>query len=318
MDKNAIVKNFTNTYLYSKSDQYEPRLINFIMKSERIDKNGDDFQDIKMQVKRRQVTSVLYDVLESENVILLHSATPMPKSFKVTCVKDIKEDNKLKVFIDVSSIFRKGNHGWECISIDTLISHILSAMTTYIYFKQPNKLLLNSSCTSHGTNAFSQLVTHIINYLYKINIIEAKRDKCIYLSARYYLTNVIGNSENKISDSDKALAKKISKLSDREIDIIEMDLERDDFLNIRTLCDCISRVLGLEKLTVDLFMEKWIYIYGPGTHFGTEYFPAFAAILTDAYVGAYVNNQKTIEKIVGSDMVDFTKTIFRIGENVIR
>lgn len=318
MSNGTNVKNFTKTYLYTKSGEYETKLINFIMKSERIDKGSVEFQDIKMQVKRRQVTSILYNVLESENVVLLHSSSPMPKSFKVTCMKDIKTDAKLKVFIDVSSIFRKGNNGWDCISIDTFVSYILSAMTTYIYFKQPNKILINANCTKHGTTAFSQLVTHIINYLYKINIIEAKRDKCIYLSSLYYLSNVIGNGSINVSESDKALAKKISKLSDREIEIITMDLQRDDFLNIRTFVDCLSRILVLDKLTVDLFMEKWIYLYGPGTHFGTEYFPAFASILTDAYVGAYINNQKTIEKIAGSEMVDFTKSIFRIGENVVK
>ena len=33
----------------------------------------------------------------------------------------------------------------------------------------------------------------------------------------------------------------------------------------------------------------------------------------DAYVGAYINNQKTIEKVAGPSMIEFTKTMLEIG-----
>ena len=56
-----------------------------------------------------------------------------------------------------------------------------------------------------------------------------------------------------------------------------------------------------------------MYKYGPGTVFALELFPAFATMLTDAYVGAYINNQKSIEKIAGPSMVEFTKALLSIG-----
>ena len=43
-----------------------------------------------------------------------------------------------------------------------------------------------------------------------------------------------------------------------------------------------------------------MYIYGTGTVFALELLPSFSNMLTDAYVGAYINNQKTIEKIAGT------------------
>ena len=56
--------------------------------------------------------------------------------------------------------------------------------------------------------------------------------------------------------------------------------------------------------------------YGTGTVFALEFFPAFSAMLTDAYVGGYINNQLTIEKIAGQSMVKFTKQILQIGDAV--
>ena len=44
---------------------------------------------------------------------------------------------------------------------------------------------------------------------------------------------------------------------------------------------------------------------------------AFASMLTDAYVGAYLNNQKTIEKIVGTNMIEYTKALLQIGADSV-
>ena len=63
----------------------------------------------------------------------------------------------------------------------------------------------------------------------------------------------------------------------------------------------------IERLSVDLIVEKWMYIFGPGTVFSLEYLPAFITMMTDAYVGSFINNQKTIEKICGKSMVEFGK-----------
>ena len=48
---------------------------------------------------------------------------------------------------------------------------------------------------------------------------------------------------------------------------------------------------------------------GPQTAFGLEYFPNFSTILTDAYTGVYLNNQKTIEKICGTSMIGYAKNV---------
>ena len=56
-----------------------------------------------------------------------------------------------------------------------------------------------------------------------------------------------------------------------------------------------------------------MFVYGTGTVFALELLPSFSNMLTDAYIGAYINNQKTIEKIAGTGMVEFTKTILTIG-----
>ena len=52
-----------------------------------------------------------------------------------------------------------------------------------------------------------------------------------------------------------------------------------------------------------------MYLYGINTVFALEYYPALSAMLTDAYCGAYINNQKTIEKVVGNTLVTYSRNV---------
>jgi hypothetical protein len=48
-----------------------------------------------------------------------------------------------------------------------------------------------------------------------------------------------------------------------------------------------------------------------------EYFPAFSAMMTDCYVGAYLNNQRSIENVCKVDMIDYTKKALQLLENMV-
>ena len=52
-----------------------------------------------------------------------------------------------------------------------------------------------------------------------------------------------------------------------------------------------------------------MYLYGPATIFGAEYVPALITMITDAFCGVYLNNQKTIEKVLGTSLVSYGKYI---------
>ena len=85
--------------------------------------------------------------------------------------------------------------------------------------------------------------------------------------------------------------------------------EEQDFTNIKTFTDKLSSLLKVPELKVDNVIDKWMYLYGINTVFSMEYYPALSAMLTDAYCGAYINNQKTIEKVVGNTLVDYSKEV---------
>jgi len=96
-----------------------------------------------------------------------------------------------------------------------------------------------------------------------------------------------------------------------------MQYDANTFLNIKFFVDSLSKILRINKLTIDIIVEKWMYLFGPSTVFALELFPSFATMVTNCYIGAYLNNQKTIEKVLGNNMVEFSKSIFKIGDDAV-
>ena len=316
-NKGSIIpKTFTSSYLYNKNgEQQNKKLFNFIMKSERIDTSSDEFADIMYNVKRRQVANWLYKILMSKNVVLCYSDAPLSRAFKVFAAKDVKEaKNETKVFIDVSDIVKKVDGKWNCNNVDILIAYLLSATNTFIYYKDPSRIIMKSNIFEYGSIIFSKLFTNIVDYLYKISITPGVRDKCLYLSSMYFNINILGKE---MDNSLKSLCRRISGLSEREEEVLLYSIEDKDFENIHTFIDKLNEILKLSKLTLDTFVEKWLFLYGVGTTYALELYPAFASLVTNVYIGCYINNQKTIEKVVGKDIVTFTVGVLSIGGEAV-
>ena len=134
----------------------------------------------------------------------------------------------------------------------------------------------------------------------------------MYYTSRYFAESVLLID----SDAARSIAVKISGiidvkegLYDSSIDNYENDNKIYPLSNIKEFSKFIGWIFKLEDFRFDTLLEKWMYLYGPGTLFALEYYPALAATLTDAYCGAYLNNQKTIEKICGKDMIEFAKQV---------
>lgn len=308
-----LAKTYSSTYLYNKGD-YEKHLVNFIMTAEEIDKTDSSFEDIKYDVKRRQIDNSILKVLESNNVKLMIHPVPLPKAFKVFAAADIKTDKKTKVFIDCTGIINKVNGSYKCNNVDILIAYLVSAISNLIYYVDPKRIIMRREIIESGARCFSALFTYIIDYLYKITNTPAIKSKCQYLASEYYVRSILCKE---FTESLSGICKKISGMTDREVELLELQTDDDIFSNLDTFIKGIGNILKLPDLGLEIIVEKWLYLYGTGTQFALEIFPAFATMMTNCYVGCYLNNQKTIEKITGRNMVDFTKGMLKIGSESV-
>ena len=310
------MKNYADTYVFTQYPKYEKQLFEFIMKADRIDAKSQEFADILYDVKRRRVSDSLAKVLTSDNVVLGYSeGSRLPKAFKVFAAKDVKEDkSKVKAFIDLTDIIKVGS-GYDCTNINILIAYSISAMTNYIYSMVPNKLVGNSSVLKDGGEAFVALFTYIIDRIYKISASVDIRRKVQYLAALYYQINILEKDFDKSLDTIKANAVVLSNIDRRNAALVDIVYKKEDFYTIDSFIKLLGQI-GFRDIETSIIVSYWMNAFGTGTVFGLEYFPAFSTMLTDAYIGGYINNQITIEKITSPAMVKFTKTILNIGASV--
>lgn len=307
-------KNFDSSFLYGKGN-YQSQIYEFLIKSHRVDKTSDSFDDIRYMVKKNQYTSCLVSLLDSSNLILMINSTPMSRAFKVFAAKDVKEDGKIKVFVDVSDVigFAGGVYELKNRDINVFLSYLVAALSTLIYFTDPSKLINNTTMYSAGTSAFAKLSCNVIDYM-RIGGVENVRPRVLYLSAMYYQINILRKDP---TSTVRQKALKISGLAARDADLIDVQAPMASYDTIEAFVNAIAKVIRVDSLKTDNFIDKWIFLYGSGTQFATELYFEFSNMLTHAYVGAYLNNQKQIEKFVGRDMVDFTNALFRIGSGLL-
>lgn len=316
LPKEIQTKSFADSYLYYKNGKiYEKQLMNYILKGSIIDRKDPSFDDLRYEIKKNQRTEYLSTLIDSPMIKFISSPQPMPKIFKVITAKDIRTDKKPKVFIDVTDILVLKNGKWHCRNIYILISYLLDAATQMVYYSDPKRLLMKDAIISSGASAFSALFTYIVDYLFKITSVTVIRDKCTYLASMYYMINMLGKEQD---DSTRDKCMKIADISDKEEEMIYLSLDvKNAFKNISEFIKAVSDYLRLPKLTIDVFLEKWIFVFGTGTQFSLELFPSFSSMLTNVYAGGFLNNQNTIEKIIGRDLTNFCKAVFNVCEQSI-
>ena len=190
-----------------------------------------------------------------------------------------------------------------------------------IYHKNFNSITRSSNIVTYSTEAFSKLFTFVIDYLTKVSIQESSKIKVLYLSAMYFLCNLLNFDIDEKRTMD--IAKKVSGISEREANMLNILAARVDnnnpYENIKIFIQALRKVMHFNEkvITPDMVVERWMAQYGPGTVFGLEYFPAFSAMVTDAYIGGYLNQQKTIEKVLGTTLVEYSKEAIYIIDRAI-
>ncbi len=318
MSTNVRTKTYADTFIFSVADgstdhELQKAIVEFVHEADRIIPVDPSFKAVADQIKLRQTTTVLYKILMRRDIVLCSYKKEMPATMKVFAAKDIKLDKKRRIFIDCTNLIHMENGYWVCNEIDKLCSYLFGAMINLLYHANTDKITSNSSIVKSSTQCFIKMFTGILNNLRTINFAE-NRLKISYICAVYYLYSVMGKDINYA----RSAAVGAMKLSPRESQAYDIYYDADkDFINIDTFIKCITNTFNLKDMTTDVYINRWSFVYGKGTMYGTEYLPAFLDILAYAFVGAYLNNQKSIETMCRSDMVECATTLLKVGSDTL-
>lgn len=319
------MKILSDSCFYDKSN-YEKPLFDYLLAAHRVNKKDESFNDIVYDVKRQSIAPVLVKVLLSNKIELLIDPKGVSRAFKVIYSSDPKERNggKKKVFIDCTGVIEYSNGIYTIKKISYLVSYLVTAMTYIIYYNLPKAILSNSSLMKSSTEAFVDLMLYVLGYLKVPITYSDNKERMSFALAEYYQICVAGrdNGENVYN-----LAKNVSGIKEKRI-CDNLHIIFDSCISKETTFDKFlvkfaEVFLGQEsgqmtpkhraRLTTEAFVQRWMYSYGPSTFFALDCFVPFAQMLTDTYVGAYLNQQNTIEKVVGKNYTTFTNELLRVG-----
>lgn len=301
------IKIITNCWIYQKYPGYKDSMIDAVMTGDRINTNTQEFtEDVCLLLKRSAAPTYLMKILTSKNTILYIPKEPIARPLKVFCAKDARmKGSDIKVFIDASNTIMKNQNTnrYKC-NLDVLIAYLLAAKTNMVYYKIPGAFTKNGDYVAKASRLYAKLFTHIIDYLGNISVVPENRNKMMYIASKYFLHNVllIDNVERVSEISAKA-----ADITSTEANILNMTIGDMRDMSIKEMVELSGKFFKIDKLTASVFYSKWLYLYGASTVFGVEFFPSFVTMITDAYNGSYMNNQKTIEKVLGKEMVEFGK-----------
>ena len=312
-------KNFAQCYLYgltnTEGDVVEKSLFEFLMTAQRINVNDQSFKPILVALKSRVNNAIVIRMLQQGNVVLGIAKKEVPASFKVMAAKDPRDGRKEKIFVDVTGLITYQNGFFTCKEIDRLAAYMLGVMTYQIYTKDPNKLIRNGSIQKYSVSAFVKMFGAELDYL-RLTGYMNNRNRIQYIAGVYFGYSVMGLDIGSARRTAAAVVAQIGQFNGQEAKNADYYYEEDELANINTFITSLTKTFKLEGLTTDIFVDRWIYLYGKGSHFGVELYPVFLNTVIYAYSGTYMNNMKRIESVLGRDLVDLTNSVLKIGNDM--
>lgn len=313
------MKTFADSYLYNASSRNSSKANNkaitdFIIKSHRINKNEPAFAGVIEDIKRHQSSAILVSILMNPSVILCINEMEMPAAFKVFDAKDSKDNNRPKVFIDLTGKleYKDGYYIIRRNEADKICALLYDALIYLLYRNQRFKLTNNANIVLASTNCYVSMFNYVLDYLRIIGFSQSK-SKISYITALFYLHSMIGYP---IDDPyAKSIATKVAQITPREANAYDLFIDDESQLsNIAEFIAALVKMFRLKGLDLSVFVQKWIASFGTGTEYATELFTSFLVVLVNAYSGSYILRQRQISMACGdANLVKVANAIIHAG-----
>ena len=312
-------KNFAQCYLYgltnAEGDVVEKNLFEFLITAQRINVADNSFANILNELKGRINNAIVIRMLQQGNVVLAIGKKEVPATFKVMAAKDPKDGRKEKIFVDVTGLITYQNGFFICKEIDRLATYMLGVMVWQVYSKDPNKFIRNGNIQKYSISAFVKMFGAELDYL-RLTGYMNNRNRIMYIAGVYFGVSVMGLDIAAAKRTAASVVATVGQFNANEAKSADYYYEDDELKNIHTFITSLSKTFKLEGLTTDIFVDRWIYLYGKGSHFALELYPVFLTTVLYAYNGSYLNNMKRIESVLGRDIVDLSTSVIKIGNDM--
>lgn len=217
-----------------------------------------------------------------------------------------KDKTKALVFID--NYAQPNSQGDINIDHKKLYCMLESAYFALMGIPRNNSVIINK-----GSFIWAHIFTKVLNKKFALNTDKNAFNKVIFLASKYFLTNIIGmKDQNAVFNYALKNCNSATEILMRDIDA---EFTPDTFENIATFLSKLANmpfkfVSGFEKITVRDYMSSFVEMYGQSTLYALEMLEYFIFMVSSVVIGAYMNNQTTLEDLIDTDGA---KLYFELG-----
>lgn len=294
------------TYRNLNKNDMVNKIILTAMKEGTILNIKEDFDEAFMVINKNfkfPLKHKILEELEKGELVLLMA----PKGVKIpSCLPFFLQKNSAGKIIAVVNV---GIYGHKIENRDGSVEYKIDPKKLYtmlegayiakLCFFYKKQIASRNVIIRHGSLVYSHMILRVINKKYSISIDKNKVNKVVYLASKFFMINLLGMSNNEAC-SNYAISncKNANPYILTEVDEIFKDEDYKDISTFLTKLKSPEIGLGLDTLTVRMFLETFINMYDAPMLFGLESFPFFMYNIISVTNGAYINNQYILEDIV--------------------
>ena len=161
-----------------------------------------------------------------------------------------------------------------------------------------------SAVINKGSLIFAHIFTKVLNKKFSLNTDKMALNKVIFIASKYYLSNLLGMTDQAMI-FNYAL-KNCNSATEILMKDIDAEFTPDCFVSIAAFLEKMAKlpykfVSGFQKITVRDYVEAFAEMYGQSTILALENLDYFIFMISSVVIGAYLNNQTTLEDIIDAD-----------------
>lgn len=310
-------KSLYETYvfkLYDKSLDLKTKMLKFPREAKHLSVNDlpRQFSDIERIIFFASKSAVMSDI-DSGKVIPMYAKTnyTIPSTIPAYLYNN---NGKACVVVNISNnaTVNKQNDKEYNIDSKALFALLQAGTIAATCYEKYKRIKMSTQVIKSGAASYSRLFTKVLNKLYALNTVPDKLESAHFVTGLFFLVNVLGLDPKSETTIKYALvACKDPAMVPAKMLIAKMKLE--NFKDINTFISTLPDVMPIFKgIETKVFLDNYLQMYSPQMLLSLEYFPIFMHNMAAAYVGAYMNNQHSIEQTCGNDLDALYKAFFSL------
>lgn len=273
------------------------------------------------EIKRNYKYSLKFDILdevEKGTIKMVYSSNvKMPSSLPFILLNGNNNSIVPVIFLDlVANMNKDGKLYIETKKLYTLLE---SAYIAAKYIRKSD-VALKTQIITEGSKMYSGLFTRPLNKAFALNTDKNKLDTVIFISACFYIINLLGLDPDKKEDSiinysigacknpnGVSLKRFYQEFTDKTKTPISPFTDLETFIK-----RLVEMNIGLKNLGVRNYLESYIGMYGSTMLMGLETFEYFAFNMVSVMMGAFLNNEYAINSVVENNLPKFYTSLIDV------